>query len=241
MAQRIPSYETWRDTRKAPSDYLSWKADSSELVLPEDIQKQISNQDGIVKRIKTHEFEDILQELQKRFWGRNIFWFHAANIARNDIVKNPERRERIIHRANELFGNDRIIFSSMRDGDTNKLLHAFLWEEWDKEIAQHWIDTEESFGVKFEISDYLYWNADRRLQRQNRQITVDRFERFRIDAAKQILYLWYQMTESTMHILWWEYYHRCVASWADVLWLYGAPKDRIFIEPEISLVHPDDI
>ena len=70
LAQKLPAFEEWRDTRKPLGSYLSGREDIGELELPQDIKSQLENQDDILKRIKTYEFDTILQQLQTRFWWR---------------------------------------------------------------------------------------------------------------------------------------------------------------------------
>jgi hypothetical protein len=114
--------------------------------------------------------------------------------------------------AEDLLWKDRIITSWMIDWEINRVISLFL-DIWKNEI----------YKLK-------YWNAHYLLQ--------DTMENKLQELSDALEKNNYEISDTTKHIIWWEYFWKCVKSYEKILCLYFSRKN-IQTDLSISLLHPN--
>lgn len=232
-------WQKLREPSKLEEDFLKSIHDLRSMwPLPENILNDISQKESLYKNILSEQFLDILLQSANHFNGKNIFGIKTSENLCYTKSKNQERKDEIIEIATSLLWYDRIIVSWMNDWDLNKIItsESDIVEEMNQRK-----DDLSKLGITYEIWEQEHWNAQEYVWNINNEITKMRFERYKNDFFSTLKSKWFEISpDITRHILWWEYYNRCVNNYWRILHKYGVSFDKMGIDPTISLVHPED-
>lgn len=220
IQQGVKSYNDWID-----KDFLI-------TPLPKEIQEEVDIHDAVFQDIMGAWFGKYLNHLVQHFKGKNIFGIETVIDARNDDVANKERKEEIVEYAQKLLGSERILFSTMKDAEVNRIVDAITAEADDKKRKKMLKESR----ITLEEREKDYGNATQYLLEIGRNLTIQRAKRSWEKFTENIETLWYMITHATQHILWGEYYGRCVHSWRSNLELYWIKKENIEILSHSSLI-----
>ncbi len=191
------------------------------------------NYESLINLFMWERFEEMLFKTQKKFEGQNIFNLRLNEEIRNDNVKNIERKLRVVELAEKYLGKQRIMFSTMRELDFDKISAILELEEYKKRFLDSSIITKQEHEKE-------YWNATDSILKENRNLTIDRTKKNKKMYQNSIKKIWFELDNETDHIVGGEYIWRCAASWCNFLLIYGTPKNNINQNPKIWIFHPKD-
>ena len=114
-----------------------------------------------------------MNHLVQHFKGKNIFGIETVIDARNDDVANKERKEEIVEYAQKLLGSERILFSTMKDAEVNRIVDAITAEADDKKRKKMLKESR----ITLEEREKDYGNATQYLLEIGRNLTIQRAKR----------------------------------------------------------------
>lgn len=216
----------WQRLRKSSKLEKKWlkKAIENDKLfysIPEDVQKEILDNDKYYKEFLSQEFLNILLQLVNTFNWINIYEIDYSGYDLDTITNNQERKEELLEYAKKLLWDSRIIFSWMNDWDYNHLIS---------------IENEKNNQELLEIWEKEFWNANCFINIVYNYIIIMKYERLKTIFFKSIKDKWYVLKDDlTEHIVWWEYINRCVNNYSLILQKYWISSEKIKIDSNISL------
>ena len=176
------------------------------------------------------EFFQILIMLVSHFGWKNIYNIEHNDDITNYTTTNQERLDELMEYAKSLLWDNRVIISWMNDGDVNKIA-------WLCTTKIQLGDISEIESPEDKMWEEDYWNAYNIILWTNRDITRMKYRRFKKAFFWTLKQKWFLIKPySTKHIIWWEYFYRCVHSYWRLLVFYWIHTSRISIDPSISLI-----
>lgn len=233
-------WQKLREPSKLEEDFFKNIHDSRSIgPLRDNIRNDITQRESLYKNILSEQFLDILLQSVNHFNGKNIFGIKTSESLSGIKSSNQERKDEIVEIAISLLWESRIMISGMNDWDFNKIIDS------DCDIIEEMRKRREDLlksGINYEIWEQEHGNAQEYVWNINSEITKMKFERYKNEFFSTLESKWFKISpDVTRHILWGEYYNRCVNNYWCILHKYGVPFDKMGVDPTISLVHLDDI
>ena len=215
-------------------EYLKWH---SKLISLNSINyiKEVKN---VYEKILSEDFLDILLDLVSEFYWKNIFNLESSDNFEEFITKNKDRRDELIEYAEKIIWKDRVIISAMNNKDIAKIQLLEYDIVWDFEYKKEYYSKK---GISYELWHEKFGNAYAYVWNTMNDITKLRYKRYKGHFFETLKEKWFEIhPEITQHILWGEYYGRCINQYRDMLLLYWLESSKIEADQNISLIRFDD-
>lgn len=208
------------------------------ISLPDNVKKDIDKHEELFKKILSEDFLDILLDLVGHFAWRNIYNTEVSDNIEDNTASNQERREEIMEYAKKIIWDDRIIVSGMNNWDRDRLDMINFDIVLDMEEKIEYLSKR---GIEYKLWEEEYWNAYAYVWKNNIDIVKMRHKRYKDKLLITLRDRWFEIhPEITQHILWGEYYGRCINQYRDMLLLYWLESSKIEADQSISLIRFDD-
>jgi len=184
-----------------------------------EIKKQVKEYDKYYLEAFSKHFLSVLKKLEKKYKRSNIYDMpELSDENKFQIPDNSDRRQKIWDYALENLWENRIINGYMSDGD------EYWWKEKYK---------DENNSDNQELG---YWNAEDYVLDLLMKFDEISMWRDRKEFFDNLRKNNFEITDRTIHILWWEYLWCCVNNfWTLLSELYGFPESKVFCDDSISL------
>jgi hypothetical protein len=188
----------------------------------EKLEKQLYKHDRLFIELYRDHFQNILEKMICEFYWKNLYKEETSYHIKNVNTKNKNRRLELEEYAKKILWDDRIIFSWMNDWESN-IIHNIL--------HSNKINNNNNVEQKYK----LFWNSTDYIDILSDSIALRRYNILKKCFFEAVEEKWYQITTNTTHLLWGEYYNRCVGSYWYLLKLYWVPQEKISSIQDISL------
>jgi len=169
-----------------------------------------------------NEFDNVLNKISQEIQWKNVFNLSTAEEPILIQPKNEERRNTIVELAISELWEDRIIFSWMNDWDLNSLIDVTI----DRNRTIPYF-MKEFWNAQYKIDNAYARNVEKRIELFKKQLFSSLEKSF-------------ENVNSIQHIVGWEYYNRCVASYACLLSTWWVENKLLQHNEKISLNHEND-
>lgn len=202
-------------------EFLDWKTISES-----EIEIACKEQDKHIIKFQSELFLEVLKKLWLKYKWKNIFWIKYVDPLELKEPANIERRNRIYQRAVSLFWKDIIVNTYMKDWDINSL----------------WFDYKHYYSI-LSLAERCFGNADLPIQRLLWIFHTKRIRGYLNAIDCNLKNRWLCTNSDTLHLIWWEYFQRCVDSYSLLLDKYFIRNNwwSILIDNATSLIKQEDL
>ncbi len=192
------------------------------------MHEDIIKHDRVFHEFYRDHFQNVLVKMIYEFHWKNPFKKETSYHIKNPKTKNTKRRLKLEEYALQKLWENRVIFSWMNDWEYDRITRA-LFEKYEPHPMN-------------QIHEELFWNATEYVSDVNKYVDITRYDRLKKCFFEAIEERWFQITDNTTHILWWEYYNRCVDAYWSLLELYNIPREKLISisDLHVTLENPED-
>lgn len=200
----------------------------STLWLDEKLKATYKEHDKLYISIFEERFLAILKMLWKKYRNKNIWKFSYTDWESVKLPRNVWRRKRIYDKISSIEWLP-ILQWYMIDWDPNR---------WERDTR----DFIKDYTANREVVEYGYGNAFKSTYRLWGIVHSNRIKWYFDWLNNEIISSWYRITDSTKHLICWEYFWRCVWGFTTLFnRLTWVNEENILMDQNTSLVHKDDM